>query len=166
MNRLFIIRHAIAEDREIFKKTGRPDDERPLTLEGEKKMKAIAKELFEKYPNIDHFVQSPLTRSQQTVAILKKEYKKASVSTSGNLRPDSSFEDLCKELASLKKRKIAIVGHEDHLSHLTCYLLTGKMEGAFLRYKKGGIAELDFVTEIKPGEGHLVWLSTPKLISS
>jgi phosphohistidine phosphatase len=165
MPKLFIIRHAIAEDRETFSKTGQPDEKRPLTAEGEKKMRKIATHLFEKYSEIDHFFQSPLTRSQQTAEILRSEFKKSTLSTSEHLRPGSSFEALAKELKTYRKRNIAIIGHEDHLSHFTCYLMTGKMDGAFLKYKKGGGAILDFLGDIQPGEGQLHALFTPKLIN-
>jgi phosphohistidine phosphatase len=164
MSKLFIIRHAIAEERADFSKTGLPDAQRPLTVEGRKKMKKIASYLYERYPDVDHFFQSPLTRSQQTVEILRQEYKKSTVSTTEHLRPGSSFESLVKELKTYRKGHIAIVGHEDHLSHFTCFLMTGKMDGAFLKYKKGGIAVLDFLGDIRPGEGQLQFLITPKII--
>jgi phosphohistidine phosphatase len=165
MSKLFIIRHAIAEDRAEFSKTGLPDTQRPLTFEGQKKMKKIAAFFYEKYPDIGHFFQSPLTRSQQTVEILRQEYTKSTVSVTEHLSPGSSFENLVKELKTHRKGDIAIVGHEDHLSHFTCFLMTGKMDGAFLKYKKGGIAVLDFLGDIRPGEGQLQFLITPKLIN-
>lgn len=165
MTRLFIIRHAIAEDRDIFKETGLPDEERPLTADGKKKMEKISQRLFEKFPEIDRFIQSPLRRSQQTVDVLVKDYKKSGRSTSEHLAPEGSFEALIKELKGFGNRTLAIVGHEDHLSRFTHYLMTAEKTMAPFKFKKGGGACLEFPEEIKAGEAQLLWLYTAKLIN-
>ena len=43
---LLLIRHAIADDRATFARTGRPDRERPLTAEGRRKMRSAAARLL------------------------------------------------------------------------------------------------------------------------
>lgn len=166
MSRLYIIRHAIAEDREDFaKKTGRPDEERPLTEKGAEKMKKIAQRLAEAAPGIDTFLQSPLVRSQQTVDILVAAYKTPPrVLTSAALKPGSSFDMLIQNLNAAESENLAMVGHETHLSEFTSYLLAGKKEAPFLQFKKGGAACLEFEGRIAAGRVRLLWFAPPKLL--
>ena len=60
--RLLLIRHAIAEEREDFARTGKDDGLRPLTDDGRKKMKQAARGLRGLVPDIDLLATSPLTR--------------------------------------------------------------------------------------------------------
>ena len=64
--KLLLVRHAIAEEREEFERTGEPDDQRPLTSEGRKKMKRAAAGLGELVNKVDILATSPLARAQQT----------------------------------------------------------------------------------------------------
>ncbi len=162
MPKLFLIRHAIAEDRITFRETGLPDKKLPLTEAGRKKMKKISKKLYSLEPTIDIFCQSPLLRSQQTVDVLKEDYKMAKVQTISSLVPGSSHSDLLHNLSAFKKKTIAIVGHEDHLSQFLCYLLTGVATPTPFYFKKGGVACLSF-KEFEPLSFELLWLATPKL---
>src|SRR5260370_27632219 len=72
--KLLIIRHAIAEDREDFARTGKDDSLRPITDEGKKKMKQGARGLRTLVPEIDLLATSPLTRAAQTAAVLDSVY--------------------------------------------------------------------------------------------
>ena len=71
---LLVLRHAVAEEREDFARTGRDDRLRPLTDEGRKKMKQGARGLRSLVPGIDLLATSPLTRAAQTGAILDAVY--------------------------------------------------------------------------------------------
>ncbi len=71
---LLLIRHAIAEEREDFTKTGKDDRLRPLTDGGRKKMKQAARGLKGLVPRIDLLATSPLTRAAQTGAIVDSVY--------------------------------------------------------------------------------------------
>src|SRR4029079_6161569 len=71
---LLFIRHAIAEEREDFAKTGKDDRLRPLTDEGRKKMKQVARGLQETVPEAALLATSPLTRAAQTGAIVDTVY--------------------------------------------------------------------------------------------
>ena len=51
--KLLVIRHAIAEDRDEFAYTGRPDAERPLTKQGRERMRRAAAGLAAEAPRID-----------------------------------------------------------------------------------------------------------------
>lgn len=162
MPKLFLIRHAIAEDRVTFRETGRPDNQRPLTDSGRKKMKKISKKLYSLEPVIDILCQSPLLRSQQTVEILKEDYKKAKIKTLSPLEPGSSYHDLLQNLRTFKKQTVALVGHEDHLSQFLCFLLTGVASPTPFYFKKGGVACLTY-KEFEPQSFELLWLATPRM---
>jgi phosphohistidine phosphatase len=162
MPKLFLIRHAIAEDREDFKKSGLPDDRRPLTEVGRKKMHKVASKLFLLEPDIQVFYQSPLVRSQQTVDVLKKHFSKASTDTLSSLSPGSPMEALLKDLQSHLQGESALIGHESHISQFLTYLLTGKTQPNPFLFKKGGIACLEY-KKIQAGQFKLKWFVTPKL---
>ena len=49
--RLLFIRHAIAEDRDEWAKSGRPDAERPLTDRGRERMRRAARGLTRLLPS-------------------------------------------------------------------------------------------------------------------
>jgi phosphohistidine phosphatase len=72
--KVLIIRHAIAEERDDFARTGKDDRLRPLTDEGRKKMKQAARGLKALVPEIDLLATSPLTRAAQTAAVLDSVY--------------------------------------------------------------------------------------------
>src|SRR6478672_122417 len=57
--KLLLIRHAIAEEREDFARTGKDDRLRPLTDEGRKKMKQGARGLRRCVPAFDLLAPSP-----------------------------------------------------------------------------------------------------------
>ncbi|MBY0386216.1 phosphohistidine phosphatase SixA [bacterium] len=161
MPKLFLIRHAIAEDRLVFQETKLNDDLRPLTQKGREKMERIAKKLYKLHPEIDVLAQSPLVRSQQTVDVLKKFYKKTSVKTLANLAPGSSFKDLLEDLKKFKSANVALVGHEDDLSQFLFFLLTGLRSPSPFHFKKGGIACLEY-KKMEPTQFKLQWLVSPK----
>jgi phosphohistidine phosphatase len=163
MPKLFLIRHAIAEDRLLFQKTGLPDNERPLTSPGRNKMKKIAKKLHQIFPNIDVIFQSPLLRSQQTAQILCEFYKKIQLETLNELDPDEGdFDNLLQKIATWSGQNLALVGHEDHLSRLMFFLLTGLTSPPPFLLKKGGIACLEY-TQLQKKKFQLLWISTPKI---
>ena len=163
MPKLFLIRHAIAEDRDVFKKTNQPDSERPLTTDGQKRMKKIAKKLHALEPDIEVIAQSPFTRSQQTAEILSQYYKRSSLREFEELKPTTKHNDLIKRLQPLQGKNVALVGHEPHLTQFLSYLLTGQPKPNVYNLKKGGIACLEYTT-FEPEKLKLLWLATPKLL--
>ena len=91
---LLIIRHAIAEDRDSFANSGKSDDLRPLTEDGKERMKLAAEGLRVVAPDISLLVASPLTRAQETAAIVGKEYGVEIGATTDVLRPRAAFPEL------------------------------------------------------------------------
>lgn len=165
---LFLVRHAIAEDRDEFKKSGLPDTQRPLTPKGAKKMKSIA-QWFSSLPteSFDFIAESPLVRSQQTVDILCQSLKIKKRITLVELGPEHPPEQVCKKLDTLKWSRVVLVGHEPHLSHLICYL-TGVSLKHYSEFsmKKGGIASFKIIEPLIAKKAQLQWMVTPKIIAS
>jgi len=158
---LLVIRHAIAEDRESFAATNQPDDLRPLTKQGIRKMRRAAKGLRRIAPPVTMLATSPFTRAIETADILRDTLDGGPVVILDELTPDSPFESLRARLESLDETgTVAIVGHEPHLSGFVSWLLTGDAN-PILVLKKGGAVLLDVPAEGRPA---LRWVLTPRLL--
>jgi phosphohistidine phosphatase len=162
---LLVIRHGAAMDKEEFAKTDKSDDLRPLTSAGMEEMKEIARGLRELVKKIDLLVTSPLVRAVQTAEIVGAAYDIPVSETTDALSPDSQPKDFEKWSADFEDvKRIAIVGHEPHLTALVSWLLTGE-DGAIIDLKKGGMCLLEFDSGIKSGSGILNWLMTPRQLT-
>jgi phosphohistidine phosphatase len=157
---LLIIRHAIAEERDDWARTGRPDDERPLTTAGRTKFKRAAAGLRAQVPHLDHLVSSPLVRAQQTAAIVGASYGGLTVAASETLTPEAAPASTFAWLRGLTGDVVAVVGHEPHLGALVASAL-GAASGARTPLKKGGAVLLLFDNGLRAGSGTLVWALTP-----
>jgi phosphohistidine phosphatase len=158
--RLLLIRHAIAEEREDFARTGKDDRLRPLTDEGRKKMKQAARGLRSLVPEIDLLATSPLTRAAQTGAILDSVYGGIDVVEIEELSPETTPEQLLRWLRQQKEDVIAAVGHEPSLSQILGWLLTGNDRRLFV-FRKGGACLLELGDEPAGGTATLLWALTP-----
>jgi phosphohistidine phosphatase len=161
--RLLVIRHGPAGDREAWAAEGRDDRLRPLTSDGKKELRQVAKGLSTLCPSIDLIATSPLVRAVQTAEVLAKQYGSESMSLEplapGNV-PDKVVHWL-REQRSVGT--IALVGHEPDLSTLVCYLLTAQ-RSSFLGLKKSGACLLDPNDPPKAGSAALEWLLTPRVL--
>lgn len=162
---LLVIRHAIAEDKEVFAATGRSDDRRPLTKEGRSKMRRAAEGLRVACPRVGVLASSPLVRARETAEIVAPIFRIANVEIVEALRPDRPFEELTQWLRQRLTptdgdATVAVVGHEPHLSGLVTWLMTGGTESR-VELKKGGACLLRFEGEPKAGEATLRWALTP-----
>ena len=158
--RLLMIRHAIAEEREDFARTGKDDNLRPLTDEGRKKMKQNARGLKKLVPEIDLLATSPLTRAAQTGAILDSVFGGLSEVEVEELAPDAAPREFLRWLRKQKGDCVAVVGHEPSISSILSWLLTGG-ERRILAFRKGGACLLDFPDEVAAGGAILLWALTP-----
>ena len=164
--KLLVIRHAIAEDKDAFATTGQSDDLRPLTDEGRKKMRRIAKGLCELVPDLDTLASSPLVRARQTAEIVAKAYRRNIDEFTDTLRPDARYQDGLSWLGEHKmKGAVAIVGHEPHLSEFVSWLMFGD-EQSRLELKKGGACLLAFNGAPSRAGARLEWLATPGQLRS
>lgn len=156
--RLLVIRHAIAVDREELA-VGEPDDARPLTPKGRRRMRRGARGLRGAVPRIDALATSPLVRARETAEIIARAYRdRARPAVLDALVPDAPLELTRDWLRSRPADStVALVGHEPHLSALVGWLLTGR-EHALFEFTKGGACLLAFDAEIGEGRARLCWL--------
>lgn len=158
---VLVIRHAIAEDRDDFAKTGKPDDLRPLTADGRAKMARCARGLRALVPEISVLATSPLARAQETAEIVADQYDIEVGSTTEALRPNADFAAFIEWIADRADQQVvAIVGHEPHLSALVTWLLTG-VDDSHIELKKGGACLIAFEGMPQKGSGTLDWLLQP-----
>jgi phosphohistidine phosphatase len=158
---LLVIRHAIAEERDDWAFTGRPDSERPLTREGRRKMKKGAAALRALVPRLDSLASSPLERAADTAAIVAREYDDMEVELLPELSPQRVADDLLPWLRSRDPGAcVAVVGHEPGLGCLVGWLLTGRHE-SFVELKKGAACLLEFDDPPAAGNATLVWALAP-----
>lgn len=162
--KLLVIRHGIAEDKDEFAKTGKSDDARPLTDDGRKKMRGVAKGLCALIPHLDLLVSSPLVRARQTAEIVAKAYGRDVDEFVDALRPAARLADGLEWLGKHASRDcVAIVGHEPHLSEFATWLVFGS-EQSRLELKKGGACLLTFDAKPSRAGARLDWLATPALL--
>lgn len=163
---IFIVRHAIAMDRDEFKLTGLDDSQRPLTEGGEKKFKKIAEALKPLIDSVDVILSSPYARAQQTAQLLAVHFPKIELQTSIALIPSSNpneFAKWCKDHLKKKTKSIIIVGHEPHLSILTSWLVFGCYQSK-VKIKKGGCLSITTSGPVGAESGILNWALTPKCL--
>jgi phosphohistidine phosphatase len=159
--RLLIIRHGIAEDKEVWAATGHSDDERPLTDEGRRKMTLNAKGIRGAIDSIDLLATSPLVRARQTAQIVADAFKFSRIETTKSLVPDAPMREFIEWLQGhADANVVAAVGHEPHLGILATWLMTD-IEESRLDLKKGAACLLEFDGKPKSGAGRLCWSIAP-----
>ena len=158
---LVLIRHAIADDRRNFARTGRPDRERPLTAEGKRKMRLAAAGLRRVLPEMSQLASSPYVRAWQTAEILSETYDGLPIGKLDSAASGDRNALLDALRATPPGTSLAVVGHEPTHGQWTAWLLTGRDAG-FIEYKKGECCALAFAREIEPGAARLLWKLRPK----
>lgn len=158
--RLLLVRHAIAEERHDFARTGRDDGERPLTDKGRRRMRLAARGIHEQVDSIDLLTTSPLIRAVQTAEILTEEFggsaaEEVDVLATG---PADAFLSWYRTVAGIGL--VTVVGHEPYLGRWASWLLAGPTAD-FLVFKKGGACLLEFPGAIDPGRAVLHWHLAP-----
>jgi phosphohistidine phosphatase len=164
MRACLIIRHAIAEDREVFARTGRPDGERPLTDFGRRRMEGAARGIARLAPEVARVLTSPWTRARETAEIVAGAYDDPPVSASTLLLPGADPDALLAWVFGRAHPGLsALVGHEPALSEWIGWAATGKAL-SLVDMKKGGACLLAFPQKPAPGTGVIQWLAPPKLL--
>ena len=158
---LFILRHAIAEERSP---RWSDDSKRPLTEEGAEKMREVAKGMKVMELEFDLILSSPYVRAKETADIVADVYD-AKVHTSKHLESGGNAKTLIQELNSeyQSKTSVLLVGHEPDLGHLVSLLCSGKEEFS-VTFKKAGLCKLSVAKLIHGKCASLEWLMTPKQI--
>jgi phosphohistidine phosphatase len=156
---LLIIRHAIALERGA---PGVPDEERPLTPEGEEKFREAAKGLTDLVDRPDALLTSPLLRARQTAELAAAAWGQVEPKETPALA-GGTFEEQAAVLDRYPRdATVAVVGHEPHLSALLARLL-GSRHDDRLAFKKGGAALVDVPGRLAGG-GQLLWFLPPKVL--
>jgi phosphohistidine phosphatase len=164
MIELLVIRHAIAEDQAASDPADvpGPDFDRHLTDKGKKRMIKASKGLIRVYPELDLIATSPLVRSVETAKILSHAYGDTAFTQLPALAPDAPWDDFLQWLSDQPAgRRIAVIGHEPHLSRWCGWMLCG-LQRPFFAFKKGGACLLKVGTPPTAGEAEMVWLMTPR----
>src|SRR5687768_2714086 len=126
---VLVIRHAIAEERERFAKTGKADALRPLTRAGRRKMRRAARGIARLVPKLNVIGTSPLTRAAQTAEIVATAYAESGGATRPKVRDVAAMapgKSLSAVLEWLREQRddatVALVGHEPHVGQLVSWL--------------------------------------------
>ena len=157
---LVLIRHAIAEDRFEFARTGKSDYYRPLTERGRSRMEKGAAGLRTLVPEIHLLASSPLTRAVQTAEIVSAAYDDMPIEEVDSLAT-GDCQDFLDWLGDCDPGEVvAAVGHEPHMSDWAGWLLTGGPDD-FTWVKKGSAMLLEFTGRPRRGGATLLWFLAP-----
>ena len=161
---LYLVRHGIAYDPDPAQW---PDDkDRPLTPEGEKRFRQVARGLRELVPSVSVVLSSPWARAWRTAELLEKEAHWPAPVASEALESGRSPAEVLQALQPFDgSAGVVLVGHEPNMHELASYLLTADTGHAQLEFRKGGTAYLELGEgSPRPGAARLVWLLTPKAL--
>lgn len=163
---LLVVRHGRAESVKEFAKSGASDDLRPLTGDGQERMRVGAVGLHRIVEDLDVLATSPLVRARQTADILAAEFDAPEIIELEELRPHAppdAFGEWIRDAGDAET--IAIVGHDAQLRALIGWLLTGKAK-PLVEVKKGAAVMLDVRARGRrlrgPGSATLLWSLSPR----
>jgi phosphohistidine phosphatase len=163
---LYLVRHAPAFQKDLDR--WRHDGKRPLTPEGEKEFRLVARGLARMVPRADVILSSPALRAWQTAELLSEldswpAPKPLPVVAASRRRASPEKATLALEDYA-EAKYVAVVGHRPRLQELAAYLLTGERDGLEIKIRKGGVMCIRFDGAPAPGTGKLRWLLTPKAL--
>lgn len=160
---LYIIRHGLAGEHGSYAN----DAERPLTEEGKKKTRQVAKRLRDLNLKFDAVLTSPLVRARQTAEILVEAGLSSQLEEASYLAPGGDIDAWLDWLQGWKHPEdacLSLVGHEPDLSEWAETLLWGHTKGKLV-LKKAGIIGLTLPDDGSPiGNSELFWLTPPKFL--
>ena len=159
---LLLIRHAIAEEREVWNKSEKSDQFRPLTKKGQSRFTKAVCGMRKLVPNIHHLYVSQYTRALQTAEIIKGHYRVKHNHSIVELNPGISLEKLLNMIkARHLDETLCFVGHNPDLEIFLSFLLAGK-EAPFIKMKKGSLA---FIQTDDKESYRLSWHLTQKQLA-
>ncbi|MBW4516385.1 MAG: phosphohistidine phosphatase SixA [Timaviella obliquedivisa GSE-PSE-MK23-08B] len=159
---LYIIRHGLAGEHGTYENDGN----RPLTPEGIRKTKQVAKRLLELDLQFELILTSPYARALQTAEILQSTGLSQQLETSVDLLPEGNFEawfNWFEGWQSADKKALAIVGHEPGLGQWAELLIWGEVRNR-LKLKKAGIMGINVPLDDPISNSELFWLVPPKVL--
>jgi len=160
---LFFLRHAKACPRGP---KYRPDSKRPLTREGERTLREVARGIQRLDLAFDLILASPYLRALRTAEILAEAFDSKKLFVTDHLAADADPRQVVAEInenfATLEN--IVLVGHEPFLSGLISILLSGE-PGMKIDFKKAALCKLS-VEDLRFGDcASLCWLLTPRQLA-
>ncbi len=159
---IVFLRHAPAGEREDWARTGRPDAERPLTMDGRKRAREAAKGLAKFIGTADLVATSPWARAKETAEYAAKALGAPLVETNF-LLPHRSPASLAGWLSGLDGQRVILVGHEPHLSKTISWLLVGSGSRRVVVLKKASALLLE-TKKAAAGSAVLSWSLPPKAL--
>jgi phosphohistidine phosphatase len=159
MRQLYLLRHGVAVPHGT---PGYEDDQRPLTPEGERRMKEVARGLRRLDLELDRIVSSPLPRARRTAAIVAKVLKCEEILEEADaLRADCDAASICDWISTRPEPRLMLVGHDPWISELVGLLVTGAAGPPLCQLRKGGLAALG---DDPDGRLRLDWLARPRML--
>jgi len=165
MIHVYLVRHAIAEDRDSARW---PDDsERPLTRRGIARFRSAARGLGELVAHVEAVYASPHARALRSAEILHEVTGWPVPRPCPALATTRRPADALPILQTLtESASVALVGHEPNLSSLASLLVAGDEGALRLELKKGAVALLVLPASPAPGAATLRWSLSPKILRS
>lgn len=164
MIELYMIRHGLAGEPGDYPN----DSERPLTEEGIRKTRRVAKRLQALTIRFDLIATSPLARARQTAEILQSCKLGTQLTELQHLAPGGDLSLWLSWLQQWRQtggKSLAIVGHEPNLGEWAELLVWGAIR-QHLVLKKAGVIGLLLpdASESPVGQSQLFWLTPPRLL--
>jgi phosphohistidine phosphatase len=159
---VYLLRHGLAVQRGSARH--QKDRDRPLTAEGGRKIRRIAKAMRELQLSFDLILSSPWLRARQTAEIVAETFEvRKSLELFDPLAPGGDAGQLIHHLKQLPSApgNVLLVGHEPYLSDFVGWIATGKQE-PFMTFKKGGLCKLVVTAWTARRGATLEWLLTPR----
>jgi phosphohistidine phosphatase len=156
---LYLLRHAIAEDRSV---TGK-DADRRLTAEGIDKLRKVLKLARDAGVQPVLILSSPYLRAKQTAEIAAEVLKyDGDIEESAAFTPDSPPQAAWTDLRGRKGyESILVAGHEPLLSATASWMLGSSR--IMVDFRKSALVRIDFESVGPEPRGILRWMITPKL---
>jgi phosphohistidine phosphatase len=158
MQDLYLLRHGLAVPHGT---PGFEDDDRPLTPEGERRIRQIGRGLRKLGLKLDRIATSPLPRASRTAELVADSLAIPDlVEVVDELRAGRDAASIRDWLATRGESRLMIVGHDPAFSDLVGLLVTGSLDRPICELRKGGIAALRGT----PGDSYLIdWIARPKV---
>ena len=162
---LYILRHGIAA--EAGAASIHKDSERPLTDEGERKVRKVARAMQALEISLDLLLSSPYLRARQTAEIVADVFHaRNKLELSDALTPGGDARTVIRRIAEGEPapKDVLLVGHEPYLSELISMLLSGNSDLPIVM-KKAGLCKLSAESLHHRRCASLEWLLPPKLMT-
>ena len=156
---LYLMRHGSALD--VGTHGIQTDAARPLSADGRRKTREVARGLAALDTRLAAIASSPLVRAVETARIVQEVLcPEVEPALCAHLRPGGSAADLIGWLSDYVDRPILLVGHLPDLSDIASALLSGH-PGLAIEFHKAGVACFTCDGPPCPGRAQLQWLLEP-----